>query len=445
MDLLIRILKIGLSLSAIMILGVFLLRGVGLLTDEAVLSNSAMTPLPKVADEDNAYKLISFIDQPEFNFGDDQQKLQSLLREWNAADAAALLKKHQTNLALLQKVVERKSFKSNALQTLDFPNYSALAFFSNLALLKAKQLELLGDYNQAAEYLIMSLKFNQHVKRDANSVLISYSVGLSYQRRTLNHIVEFVQNADVTNSALSLLSAELDAFSRYENDGFDLVWSGEQIYSNLVIDETLSTSFLERVETYGFSLKYSTDLKTDWFSIGLVLAPEYMMQRGKLSNINLEYWREMQEQSELLCVEMPLKPQSNARSVSWFKRLAPNAFAEELYSMPHGDQFNRYFYRRCASNFHLNAIRLLISVQLYEHQNAKNIESLSELVPDYIDRLPVDPFSGKSIKFNSSDRTIYSYGTNFTDDGGDLDSLFGPQRYDGNESLNNPSLSIDTL
>jgi len=63
MDLLIRILKIGLSLSAIMILGVFLLRGVGLLTDEAVLSNSAMTPLPKVADEDNAYKLISFIDQ----------------------------------------------------------------------------------------------------------------------------------------------------------------------------------------------------------------------------------------------------------------------------------------------------------------------------------------------------------------------------------------------
>jgi len=70
---------------------------------------------------------------------------------------------------------------------------------------------------------------------------------------------------------------------------------------------------------------------------------------------------------------------------------------------------------------------------------------LSELVPDHIDRLPVDPFSGKSIKFNSSDRTIYSYGTNFTDDGGDLDSLFGPQRYDGNESLNNPSLSIDTL
>jgi len=66
----------------------------------------------------------------------------------------------------------------------------------------------------------------------------------------------------------------------------------------------------------------------------------------------------MQEESELMCVEMSLKPQPNARSVAWFKRLAPNALAEELYSMPHCDQFNRYFYRRCASNFYLSAIRL---------------------------------------------------------------------------------------
>jgi hypothetical protein len=61
-----------------------------------------------------------------------------------------------------------------------------------------------------------------------------------------------------------------------------------------------------------------------------------------------------------------------------------------------------------------------IAVELYRRRTGRMPKSLAELVPAYIPAVPVDPFSGREIRYvRSSDRVVaYSVGKNEKDDGG---------------------------
>ena len=52
------------------------------------------------------------------------------------------------------------------------------------------------------------------------------------------------------------------------------------------------------------------------------------------------------------------------------------------------------------------------------------MQTMSDLVPNYVSDVPVDPFSGRPLLFRATADayTIYSVGPNQKDDGGDLTS-----------------------
>jgi hypothetical protein len=63
---------------------------------------------------------------------------------------------------------------------------------------------------------------------------------------------------------------------------------------------------------------------------------------------------------------------------------------------------------------------LAISIERYQRQHAKLPGSLNDLIPAYINSLPLDPFTGKNLLFSSDEESyvVYSTGTNRKDDGG---------------------------
>ena len=65
---------------------------------------------------------------------------------------------------------------------------------------------------------------------------------------------------------------------------------------------------------------------------------------------------------------------------------------------------------------------LALAVRLYRDDRDNYPSDLSELVPQYINRLPIDPFDGKPIRSSKADSgiTIYSVGENTIDDGGQV-------------------------
>ncbi len=63
-----------------------------------------------------------------------------------------------------------------------------------------------------------------------------------------------------------------------------------------------------------------------------------------------------------------------------------------------------------------------VMIERYRLANAEYPKSLQQLVPQYTDAVPVDPFTGKELlyRLNEDSYTVYGVGENCKDDGGDI-------------------------
>ncbi len=67
---------------------------------------------------------------------------------------------------------------------------------------------------------------------------------------------------------------------------------------------------------------------------------------------------------------------------------------------------------------HIQAARLLFALRAFEEAKGALPASLPELVPDFIDAVPPDPFDGKPIRYSPEKRIIWSVGQDREDRGG---------------------------
>jgi hypothetical protein len=69
---------------------------------------------------------------------------------------------------------------------------------------------------------------------------------------------------------------------------------------------------------------------------------------------------------------------------------------------------------------HLRTTQAALAVQRYRLANDKLPENLAELVPEYLENIPKDPFDGNELRYKKLDRdfVVYSIGDDLSDDGG---------------------------
>ena len=69
---------------------------------------------------------------------------------------------------------------------------------------------------------------------------------------------------------------------------------------------------------------------------------------------------------------------------------------------------------------HLQAARAGLAIQRYRRVAGALPDTLSDLVPDYIDAVPIDPFDGNELRYGKREAgfIIYSVGEDLSDDGG---------------------------
>ncbi len=72
------------------------------------------------------------------------------------------------------------------------------------------------------------------------------------------------------------------------------------------------------------------------------------------------------------------------------------------------------------NNAHLRAAQAAVAVERYRLAKGKLPDQLSELVPEYLEVVPADPFDGNEIKYKqlSTGYVVYSIGQDLSDDGG---------------------------
>ncbi len=81
-------------------------------------------------------------------------------------------------------------------------------------------------------------------------------------------------------------------------------------------------------------------------------------------------------------------------------------------------------------DFDLRATRVVAALCRYEARHGKLPPRLDELVPDFLDRVPRDPFvPSRALSFAPKLRRVYSFGDSFEDRGG----VAGLEEGDGDE------------
>jgi len=445
-----RVTKLCLWLVVVLFIGALLLRGIGIYTDETPIDEQGLLTLPEVAKGDNAYYVIDFFDQDDFD-SSLNYLADGLIENWDSEKARALIESHQDKLNSVTAAASKPRFKSAFPSATELPNYAGMGFLSKLNLLKAKSLVDQQHWQTATEHIVSGLRFNCLIQKDANATLVAYLVGVAYQSLYLSYIEELVVNKELPESELLRLLDELSTYGDFHNDGFELVWSGENKYSRSFMQSEVNQSFSERLESaeYLRSLGSENNLESLgelMFASAWLAIPEYIIHPNKLNNVVSAQWQEAQEKSASLCFELSQQnlSSSNNEKPSLWRLLLPNGIGEAYYQ-GHSADLNHYFNRRCGANAHIGATRLTLAIAQYERVKRTEISRLNQLVPEFISVLPIDPFSGEPIKLNASERLLYSYGANLRDDGGSADALYSSECHRRQACFENPSFSLKPI
>ena len=73
--------------------------------------------------------------------------------------------------------------------------------------------------------------------------------------------------------------------------------------------------------------------------------------------------------------------------------------------------------RKFALQCRFDAARLLIACKLYYRKHGKYPKKLQQLVPEFIDAVPIDPFDGKPFRYSYENKIVYSVGPDLKDSG----------------------------
>ncbi len=73
---------------------------------------------------------------------------------------------------------------------------------------------------------------------------------------------------------------------------------------------------------------------------------------------------------------------------------------------------------KCRENTRIAAVRSLLALQAYRQDAGRLPTGLNELVPQYLDEVPLDDFDGKPLRYSREKRILYSVGEDLKDDGG---------------------------
>ncbi len=155
------------------------------------------------------------------------------------------------------------------------------------------------------------------------------------------------------------------------------------------------------------------------------------------------------QQAEAAADRPPLRPHDAALALRLFRRMeiANDSSIREAIAM--GDEIDLELKSLAASPtkrlFHLQTTMLMPALSAASQSVARNAatlqsadvglaavrfrrvnqvwpQSLAQLVPEYLPKIPLDPFDGKPLRFDVTEREfkVYSVGNDQTDDGGDL-------------------------
>ncbi|HOO56919.1 MAG TPA: hypothetical protein PLN69_08855 [bacterium] len=323
-------------------------------------------------------------------------------------------------LSIIERAVQYRDFQEPIPKCCDEdkPNYPAIGDLSRLRIAIARRDMRQGNSEAAVNNILVVLKTGQAMEISSTS-LICYAFGLAIKNMALSAIYDIVVTYDPDISLINDIVSNI-ADSHESNDGFRNALKGEYLLSKYVFQKTEAyrNKELKKRETLKFAekLQYISNPKGHaFFRVNHTYKNWIDTMLPVIESVGKPY-KDMKLENVT-----PTSKGMNWKAVNWLRATATGNFIGEILLEVGKPNLKRLFDKSFYTEFMISSLETMIALKSYRNRNGTLPESLSELVPEYIDSIPHDPFDGKPIRYDPDKKIIYSVGTDSIDDGGTAD------------------------
>ena len=268
-----------------------------------------------------------------------------------------------------------------------------------------------GDHEGAFDDALRLARFGQQIET-GKGCLVEYMVGLTFKEMGESLMREQVKTCTLPSSRLRHYAAEL---ARYPCVGQGLVdaWRVEYACQVSAIEEMASGDM-------DFTGIGSAEPKRH-----LGPAERLLWRAGRSPFFKPNRTRRMFAETMRKMVEDAPKRYNEIRHIDSDERplnpvmavLRGNAIGEMIYRllMP---ALRGVHHLKCQTNVQVAATRTLLAMKAYKLDKGRLPETLEQLVPEYLDAVPIDDFDGMPLRYNAAKKIIYSVGEDLEDNGG---------------------------
>ena len=331
---------------------------------------------------------------------------------WEQPLVDEVLKRNAEALALWEKglavpeclLPEVKTFDDNVSGV-----YSLLGL-SNLAIVRARNHTLQGNAEAALDDAVRLVRCGQHVE-GGRGMLVCYLVGLTIKQMGLGLMGEMAHESRLSPHRLRRCAADLAHYQAIPQD-IAAAWRAEYTVARNCVDTVASGSPLF------FKPNRTRRLIAEMYRDLIAAAPKQFADMPDFGRFGDAFRQEQDwaggnhEGGRLLCLIEPC--------------------GRGLYKV------------KCQTNVEVAVTRTLLAMKAYKLDKGRLPETLEQLVPEYLDAVPIDDFDGKPIHYNPAKRIIYSVGEDLRDGGGmTWDEFVAARRRE--QGLDRPDADPDAL
>ncbi len=426
--------------------------------DSALLSQ-----MVRVQDADNGYTHISYLSQEDYELLTEEQR-QSLREHlndeiWNEKVVVAILAEQSELFKDVERALAKPYFQ--------FPEIKSVAdinipsnFYTvwRLYELKSRYEFKNGEINLAFNSLETGVNFSEKVRSELNGSLLSYYIALNMHAEALHWAHEMASGGQLSEQQYETLLEAISGIESYGNDGIAHIPTGEYQYDKMIMLEIFAASdemsFSERIEDFRDEQQHWDNYVAEYgkepggerpglYAFATAILPKYYFNPGKTLPEISQYYLQIQTYANKYCQEhesLKTDMVKWGREAHWSDLFMPNSAGVQFQEYRADWRF--HFRRVCFFHVYNDGVNTAIALQWYKRQHGYYPNELIELVPDFLEAVPRDYFTGEDLMYSKESAWLYSAGANYTDDGGQFDGNFFGKCKENDPCYINPTIPI---
>ena len=259
------------------------------------------------------------------------------------------------------------------------------------------------DNDEAAmDEAVRIVRFGHHLE-GGKGLIVTYLVGTAVKQMGLSEVIELVPAGRVPPGRLRQVAAEL---ARYQADPRSLADAlrAEYGFGRIVVEKVASREF-DAGAVLGFRPSRADSLRMLFF------------KPNRTRRLMAEAFREMVRAAPMHRSEMPDLDRFPAAAMDETRFFNGNYVGGQVCRAYVGNMMGMTDLK-CTTNVQVAAARVLLAMKAFKLEKGRLPATLDELVPGYLDAVPLDDFDGKPLRYNPAKKVIYSVGKDLRDDGG---------------------------